>query len=89
MIYGLHEAWPIADCLRLAHSAAAASMRAVSTTEGVVPVAECLALAEKWGLRPLSTTDYFTVTPCALSIYSRGTISAASDTDISGFASHT
>ena len=52
MIYGLHEGWPIADCLRLAHSSAAASMRAVSTTEGVAPVAECLALAEKWGLRP-------------------------------------
>ena len=52
MIYGLHEDWPIADCLKLAHGAAAASMRAVSTTEGVAPVAECLALAEKWGLRP-------------------------------------
>ena len=53
MIYGLHEDWPIADCLRLAHASAAASMRAVSTTEGVAPVAECLALAEKWGFRPL------------------------------------
>ncbi|HZZ61031.1 MAG TPA: carbohydrate kinase family protein [Roseiarcus sp.] len=53
MLYGLHEAWPIDDCLRLAHASAAASMRAVSTTEGVVPVGECLALAEKWGLRPL------------------------------------
>ncbi len=52
MIYGLHEGWPILQCLRLAHSSAAASMRAVSTTEGVAPVAECLALAEKWGLRP-------------------------------------
>ena len=54
MIYGLHEDWPIADCLRLAHASAAASMRAVSTTEGVGPVGECLALAEKWGLRPLA-----------------------------------
>ncbi len=53
MLYGLHEDWPIADALRLAHAAAAASMRAVSTTEGVAPVGECLALAEKWGLRPL------------------------------------
>ncbi len=52
MIYGLHEDWPIADCLRLAHASAAASMRAVSTTEGVAPVAECLALADRWGLRP-------------------------------------
>ena len=53
IIYGLHEDWPIADCLRLAHASAAVSMRAVSTTEGVAPVAECLALAEKWGFRPL------------------------------------
>jgi len=52
MLYGLHEGLPIADCLRLAHGAAAASMRAVSTTEGVAPVAECLALAERFGLRP-------------------------------------
>ena len=52
MIYGLHEAWPIAQSLRLAHATAAASMRAVSTTEGVAPVAECLALADRWGLRP-------------------------------------
>ncbi len=52
MIYGLHEAWPIVNCLRLAHASAAASMRAVSTTEGVAPVAECLALADTWGLRP-------------------------------------
>jgi hypothetical protein len=29
-------------------------MRAVSTTEGVATVAECLALAKQWGFRPLS-----------------------------------
>jgi sugar/nucleoside kinase (ribokinase family) len=54
MLYALHEGWPIADGLRLAHAAAAASMRAVSTTSGVASVAECLALADKWGLRPLA-----------------------------------
>jgi sugar/nucleoside kinase (ribokinase family) len=54
MIYGLHEDWAIGDCLRLAHASAAASMRAVSTTEGVAPVAECLELADKWGFRPLA-----------------------------------
>ncbi len=43
MLYGLHEDWPIEKALRLAHAAAAASMRAVSTTAGVLPVAECLA----------------------------------------------
>ena len=53
-LYGLHEAWPIAQALRLGHAAAAASMRAVSTTAGVAPVAECLAIADKWGLRPIA-----------------------------------
>ena len=52
MIYGLHEDWEIIEALRLAHGTAAASMRAVSTTEGVAPVAECLALADRWGFRP-------------------------------------
>ncbi len=55
MLYGLHQDWPIADALRLAHSSAAASMRAVSTTEGVAPFAECLALIDQWGLRPAPT----------------------------------
>ena len=54
MLYALHEGWPIAEGLRLAHAAAAASMRAVSTTAGVASVAECLAVADKWGLRPLA-----------------------------------
>ena len=52
MLYALHEDWGIEAGLRLAHACAAASMRAVSTTAGVGPIAECLALAEKWGLRP-------------------------------------
>ncbi len=52
MLYGLHEGWPIEKALRLAHACAAASTRAVSTTAGVASVAECLQLAEKWGLRP-------------------------------------
>jgi len=54
MLYALHEDWPIGDALRLAHACAAASMRAVSTTEGVGTVAECLALADKWGLREIA-----------------------------------
>jgi len=54
MLYALHETWPIEQALRLAHASAAASMRAVSTTSGVSSVAECLALADKWGFRPLA-----------------------------------
>ena len=51
-IYGWHEGWPLADSLALGHACAAASMREVSTTQGVVPVAECRALAERYGFRP-------------------------------------
>jgi sugar/nucleoside kinase (ribokinase family) len=52
MLYGLHEGLSMEAALRLAHACAAASTRAVSTTAGVASVAECLQLAEKWGLRP-------------------------------------
>jgi len=54
MLYGLHEQWPILKCLELGHASAAASMRAMSTTEGVATVGECLALAKQWGFRPFS-----------------------------------
>jgi sugar/nucleoside kinase (ribokinase family) len=54
MLYGLHEQWPIVECLQLGHACAAASMRAVSTTAGVGTVSECLALAKQWGFRPLT-----------------------------------
>ncbi len=54
MLYGLHEQWPIVECLQLGHACAAASMRAVSTTAGVGTVGECLALAKQWGFRPLA-----------------------------------
>lgn len=55
LLYALHEGWAIEASLRLAHACAAASARAVSTTAGVGPVAECLALADRWGLRPAPT----------------------------------
>ena len=54
MLYGLHEQWPIVECLQLGHACAAASMRAVSTTAGVGTVSECQALAKQWGFRPLA-----------------------------------
>jgi sugar/nucleoside kinase (ribokinase family) len=54
ILYGLHEQWPMTECLELGHSCAAASMRAVSTTAGVGTVSECQALAKQSGLRPLA-----------------------------------
>jgi sugar/nucleoside kinase (ribokinase family) len=49
--YGLHQGWSLERCASLAHASAAASMRAISTTAGVAPWADCLALARRWGYR--------------------------------------
>jgi sugar/nucleoside kinase (ribokinase family) len=56
-LYGLHASWDLKRSLVLGHCAAAASMRALSTTAGVRPWRECLALADLWGFRetPLSS----------------------------------
>ena len=51
VVYGWHEGWALEDALRLGHASAAASMREVSTTQGVAGVAEALALAERHGFR--------------------------------------
>jgi sugar/nucleoside kinase (ribokinase family) len=53
MMYGLHEGWSMDDALALAHAAAAASLRSVSTTGAVGSWRECLALARQWGWRTL------------------------------------
>jgi sugar/nucleoside kinase (ribokinase family) len=52
VLYGVHEGYSVEASLRLGHAVAAASMREVSTTQGVAPVAECLSLAERHGFRP-------------------------------------
>lgn len=51
LLYGLHEGWDLKGALALAHCAAAASMRKISTTEGVGTWRECMALGERWGFR--------------------------------------
>lgn len=50
-MYGLHEDWPIKDCLWLGHAAAACSLRSAGTTDGVVGWRECLDIAGQWGSR--------------------------------------
>jgi sugar/nucleoside kinase (ribokinase family) len=50
-MYGLHQGWPAAEALALGRATAAASLRALSTTGSVGPWRDCLALAERWGLR--------------------------------------
>ena len=51
MLYGLHESWTLDRSLTLAHAAAAASLRSMSTTDSVESWQACLALAERWGWR--------------------------------------
>jgi sugar/nucleoside kinase (ribokinase family) len=51
VMLGLHEEWPMEECLVLGHASAAASLRAASTFEGVMGWKDCLALAERWGWR--------------------------------------
>jgi len=51
VLYGLHERWPLERSLVLGLCAAAAALGSVSTTASVGTVAECLALASRWGWR--------------------------------------
>lgn len=50
-LYGVHEGWDHGRCLELAHAAAAACIRHLGTYDGMMPVADCLALAAQWGWR--------------------------------------
>ncbi|MDZ7605427.1 MAG: carbohydrate kinase family protein [Cyclobacteriaceae bacterium] len=49
VLLGLHENWPIADCLRLGVCVAACSLFDESCSDGVVPMADCLKLADQFG----------------------------------------
>lgn len=51
MVYSILAGWSVEEGLVLAHASAAASLRKVGTTDGVLPWKECLALAERWGWR--------------------------------------
>jgi sugar/nucleoside kinase (ribokinase family) len=51
LLYGLHEGWSTEDAVTLAHAAAAASLRSLSTTAAVESWRDCLALAGRWGWR--------------------------------------
>lgn len=51
MLYGLHEGWSLHEALTLAHAAAAASLRSLTTTGAVESWQACLALAQNWGWR--------------------------------------
>lgn len=48
-LYAYHEGWTVPDAIRLAHAAAATSLRGISTTETVETWQACLAFAESCG----------------------------------------
>ncbi len=50
-LYAFHEGWSVQDALGLAHAAAAASLRGISTTGTVEAWRTCLDLAAAWGER--------------------------------------
>ena len=51
VLFGVHEGWLMAECLRLGVCAAAASLSHPTCSAGVIPVEECLALAQRFGYR--------------------------------------
>ncbi|MEI7880874.1 MAG: carbohydrate kinase family protein [bacterium] len=51
MLYGLHEGWDVFETAGLASCCAAASLSRPGASEGVLPLAETLALAKKFGER--------------------------------------
>ena len=53
VLLGVHQMWPMADCLSLGVAAAAASLSHPSCSEGVKSIAECLALTKRFGYQPL------------------------------------
>jgi sugar/nucleoside kinase (ribokinase family) len=55
VLHGLHEGWPVERLLVAGVCVAAASLRGTGTSDGVLPLADCLALSEAHGYRPTAT----------------------------------
>ena len=53
MLLGIHENWPLADCLALANAAAATSLHSPTTSASIRPWRQCLEYAANCGLRTL------------------------------------
>ena len=54
VIYGIHESWPVPDCLRLGSASAAASLRSMSTNDGILEAQACLDWAAQVGYRSVA-----------------------------------
>ncbi|MBL9154525.1 MAG: carbohydrate kinase family protein [Verrucomicrobiales bacterium] len=51
VLLGIHEDWAIDRSLRTGACVAASCLRHPTTSGGILPLAECLALGERWGYR--------------------------------------
>lgn len=56
VIHGVHEGWPVQDCLRVAVCVAAACLTGRATSDGVRPLDGCLALGARYGYRAIGDT---------------------------------
>jgi sugar/nucleoside kinase (ribokinase family) len=53
MLFGMHEEWPLSDCLALANASAATSLHSATTSSSIRSWRDCLAYATAKGLRAL------------------------------------
>jgi sugar/nucleoside kinase (ribokinase family) len=51
VIHGVHEGWPMEDSLRAGVCVAAACLGGSGTSDGIMPLPECLALGAEFGFR--------------------------------------
>lgn len=51
MLFGLHEDWPLDECLALANASAATSLNSATTSASIKPWRQCLDYAKAKGLR--------------------------------------
>lgn len=51
VVFGLHEGWPVGECIRLGVASAAASIRSPYTSAGITKADLCIAAADQTGYR--------------------------------------
>ena len=54
VLFGIHEDWPLEQCLDLGNAAAATSLHSATTSASIRPWAECLDYAKARGLRAMA-----------------------------------
>ncbi len=52
MLFGIHEDWPLGQCLALANASAATSLHGITTSASIRPWEACLEYAKARGLQP-------------------------------------